>query len=123
MRLHSIWFLLKITYGLYYCIIGTDKFFGFVTESHNRVSVLALKLIPLSMQYLLFFIGAIELLVGFMILTFWTRLGSYLGFILMMIIVVNIVAIGKHYDIAIHGTTIGIGMLALAQLTPLVGKR
>lgn len=123
MKLDKIWLLLKMTYGLYYIIIGSDKFFELVTESQNRVSTLTLKLIPLTMQQLLAFVGIMEIILGLMILTLWTRLGAYLGFIFMMVIVVNLFAMGKHYDIAIHGTIIGIGMLALADLTSLVNRR
>jgi uncharacterized membrane protein YphA (DoxX/SURF4 family) len=122
-QLRQTWLLLKLTYGLYYLIIGTDKFFGFFTESQHRVSFLTLSLIPLSLNQLLYVVGLLEIIVGLLILSRWTRIGAYAGFALLVVIVANIVAMGKHYDIALHGTAIASGMLALARLTAFINDR
>ncbi len=116
-KLTIIWWLLKITYGLYWGSIGIDKFFGLVTESENRVGNITLSLLPLSLPRLLQVVGIAEILIAFLILTRWPRYGAYAGITLMVAIVLNLVAMGAHYDIAIHGATIGMGMIAFLILT------
>jgi hypothetical protein len=111
--------LLKITYGSYFCIIGFDKFFALFTESQNRVSALTLQLIPLSMPQLLGVVGILELFIGLLIFSKFMRLGIYLGIGLLILIVVNLIAMSDHFDIAIHGLAIALGMVAFAQLIAL----
>lgn len=112
---------LRITYTLYWGIIGLDKFFGIVTESHLRVSQLTLSLLPFTMAQLLQIVGVLELLIALLI---WCkpRLGTLCGIILMTVIVSNLIAMGQHYDIAIHGATIGLGMVAFYILCGVLGK-
>lgn len=121
-ELTAVWWLLKITYGLYWGIIGFDKFFGFVTESEKRVSGYTLNHIPVGLPRLLHIVGILEILIAFLILTHWPKLGTFFGIILMGVIVANLIAMGTHYDIAIHGTTIGIGMVAFLVLTWVLKK-
>ncbi len=114
---------LRIVYGLYWGIIGVDKFFGFVTESEFRVSKLTLSFIPLSLPQLLRVIGTLEIAIAVMILTQWPRLGAICGIILMTAIIVNLIAMKEHYDIALHGITIGAGMLAFYFLLGLASSK
>lgn len=121
-KLTGTWWLLKIGYGLYWFAVGIDKFFGMVTVSEQRVGKVTLSLIPVSLRQLLHIIGAVEIIIAVMILTKWPRWGSYLGLILMAGIVLNLILMGAHYDIAIHGTIIALGMSAFIVLTEVLGK-
>ncbi len=121
-KLTITWWILKITYGLYWGIIGSDKFFGLVTESENRVSNVTLSLMSLSLPRLLQVVGIAEIFIAFLILTWWPRYGAYAGIVLMAAIVLNLVLMGAHYDIAIHGATIGMGMIAFVILTSILRK-
>ena len=116
-KLVVLWWLLRITYGLYWGIIGIDKFFGYVTESELRVSELTLTLLPFPLETLLQIVGVLELVIALLFLTKWPKLGAYCGCILMGLIVINLVTMGEHYDIALHGIVIGIGMVGFIILT------
>ncbi len=112
---------LRITYTLYWGIIGLDKFFGIVTESHLRVSQLTLSLLPFNLAQLLQIVGVLELLIALLI-WFKPRLGTLCGIVMMAAIVINLIAMGQHYDIAIHGATIGLGMVAFYDLCRILGR-
>ena len=111
------WWLLRLTYGTYWGIIGLDKFFGYVTESHNRVSTHTLVFFPFGLTTLLRLVGLLEITVALLILTKWPKIGTTLGIILMALIVMNLIAMKTHYDIAIHGTAIGLGMVGFLLLS------
>lgn len=118
-RYNAILNLLKITYGMYFCIIGFDKFFGLVTESHNRVSAFTLFVILISLSKILAVTGILEIGIGLLMFTRFMRLAVYLGIGLLMIIVINLMSMGQHFDIALHGLAITFGMIAFAQLIAL----
>lgn len=122
-KLTLTYWLLKITYGLYWGVIGVDKFFGALTESELRVSHLTLDLVPLSLENLLRLVGMLEIIIAVLILTEWPRFGALCGIVLMGIIVINLITMGEHYDIAIHGTVIAVGMIAFIALTSSVKKQ
>ena len=93
-----------------------------MTVSEQRVGQATLSLIPLSLTRLLHVVGILEIFIAVMILTRWPRWGSYLGLLLMAGIVLNLILMGAHYDIAIHGTVIALGMIAFLILTDILGK-
>ncbi len=121
-KLKSAWWLLRVTYGLYWGIIGIDKFFGLATQSEKRVSQTILSLLPFSLPQLLHIVGILEICIALLILTKWPRLGAFLGVILMGLIVLNLIVMGSHSDIAIHGSTIALGMIGFILLSDFLKK-
>lgn len=118
----QISWLLRLTYGLYWGIIGIDKFFGLLTESENRVGGATLALMPLSLKSLLQTVGVIEIFIAFLILTKWPKLGTLLGIFLMALIFINLIMMRNHFDIAVHGAAICCGMIAFLALSFLLDK-
>ena len=112
-----VWSLLRITYGLYWGIIGIDKFFGLLTESEDRVSELTMILLPVDLVWFLRVVGVLEIAIALMILTKWPRMGAIGGVVFMGLIILNLIVMGEHFDIAVHGATIAIGMIGFIMLT------
>lgn len=111
------WWLLRCIYGFYFLIIGVDKFFGYVTQSHERVSSLTMTLVSLPMAHLLALVGVVEIIIGLLFFTRWYMAAAYSSCALMLLIVINLICMGMHYDIAIHGFVIAMGILGFSMIS------
>lgn len=118
----NTWLMLKYTYGLVAIIAGCDKFFNLIVNWEKYVSPIISPLIPLNMTHFMYLIGIIEIAVGLLILSKYTRYGAYLIAAWLGIIVLNLLSMGTYYDIAVRDTVMMIGALALAQLTTIQQK-
>jgi len=114
---HGTWLMLKITYGLVALIAGVDKFFYFITSWEKYLSPSLASFLPVESHSFMYLVGLIEITVGIMILTKFTRLGAYLLAVWLVLIIANLLSIGGYYDIAVRDSVMAIGALALAQLT------
>ncbi len=111
------WWLLKITYGLVFIVAGVDKFFNLITQWDNYVNPLIAAFFPISIVHTVFVAALIEITLGLMILTRWTRAGAYALAAWLGIIIVNLLLFGIYFDIAVRDAVIAIGAIALAWLT------
>lgn len=116
-KLHTTWFILKITYGLVAIVAGADKFFNLITNWEQYVSPLVKNMLPISLTHFMYLVGIVEIIVGLIILSKYTRLGAYLVMAWLLIIVLNLLSMHTFYDIAVRDTVMAIGAYALAQLT------
>ena len=117
-KVNNVWHMLKLTYGLVPIVAGLDKFgFDFITHWAQYLNPMITNAIPLSTSHLLFLVGAIEIIAGIIVLSKWTRFGGYLVAVWLLVIVVNLVTMGKFYDIAVRDIVISIGAVALSMLT------
>lgn len=115
---HGTWLMLKITYGLVGIAAGADKFLNVITHWEKYVSPSIAQHIPMGLSNFMYLIGIVEIVVGIMILTKFTRLGAYLMASWLVIIVANLLTMdGMYYDIAVRDIVMAVGALALAQLT------
>lgn len=114
---HGTWLMLKITYGLVAIVAGADKFFNVITYWEHYLSPNISVFIPLPTSQVMYGVGIIEIIVGIMILTKFTRLGAYVMAAWLVIIVANLLSMGMYYDIVVRDLVMAIGALALAQLT------
>ena len=62
-------------------------------------------------------VGVVEMIVGLAILTRWTKLGAYLSACWLVAIAVNLVSMGKFYDIAVRDLLLAVSCFSLARLT------
>lgn len=110
--------LLKWTYGLAALIVGADKFFNFLTIWGQYLSPFIAQFFP-AIQHDMYAIGAIEIVVGLIILSKYTRLGAYIVAIWFFVIVGNLISMHNFYDIALRDLVLGVGALALGRLVTL----
>ena len=57
------------------------------------------------------------MIVGLAVLTRWTRLGSYVAMIWLILIAVNLIASGMFFDVAVRDLLLAIAAFTLARLT------
>lgn len=115
-RLERSWWVLRIGIGLGPFLAGLDKFFNLLVHWPDYLSPLALRLLPVSGATFMHLIGISEMLVGLAVLTKWTRLGSYVAAIWLVLIAVELVTLGR-FDVAVRDVEIALAAFVLGQLT------
>ena len=117
-NLDSIYRPLWLTYGLVPLLAGLDKFFNLLTDWTKYVSPLVAHLLPVSPQTFLYAVGIIEIAVGLMVLTRWTRLGAWIAAAWLVLIAINLLTLGM-FDIAVRDLAMAVGAYSLARLAEL----
>jgi len=116
-RLASTWWALKLALGAAPFLAGLDKFFNVLTNWTDYLNPVALQFVPVSADVFMKGVGVIEMIVGFAILTRWTKLGAYAAACWLTAVAVNLVSMGKFYDVAVRDLLLAVAAFALARLT------
>jgi hypothetical protein len=116
-RLNVSWWALRIGLGVGPIITGTDKFFNKLADWGMYLSPLATKVVPVSVTTFMHVIGVVEIIAGLIVLSRWTKLGSYIVMFWLLGIAVNLLTTGMFYDLAMRDAEIAVGAFALSQLT------
>lgn len=120
-NLDSIYRPLWLTYGLVPLLAGLDKFTNILTDWSQYLSPLVADLLPFSAETFMWVVGVIEIVVGLMVLTRWTRLGAWIAAIWLCAIAVQLVTIGL-LDIAVRDLAMAVGAYTLARLAEARGE-
>ncbi|HYG61249.1 MAG TPA: DoxX family membrane protein [Thermoanaerobaculia bacterium] len=116
--LESLYRPLWLTYGLVPLLAGLDKFFNLLTDWPQYLSPVMAGLLPVSPETFMYAVGIIEMAVGVMILTRWTRLGAWIAAAWLVLIALNLVTMGL-LDIAVRDLAMAVGAYTLARLAEL----
>lgn len=114
-RLESLYRPLWLTYGLVPLLAGLDKFTNVLTDWSQYLSPLVADLLPFSPAVFMGIVGVIEIVVGLMVLTRWTRLGAWIAAAWLVLIAINLVTLGL-FDIAVRDLAMAVGAYTLARL-------
>jgi uncharacterized membrane protein YphA (DoxX/SURF4 family) len=116
-QLNEAWWALRVGLGVGLIVAGTDKFFNLLTDWSMYLSTLATKIVPVKGAMIMHAVGIIEILLGALLLTRWTRIASMAVILWLAAIVANLTITGMFYDLAMRDTELAIGAFALFQLT------
>jgi uncharacterized membrane protein YphA (DoxX/SURF4 family) len=116
-RLELPWWVLRIGLGLGPIITGIDKFFNKLTDWTMYLSPLATKTVPVSAATFMHVVGVVEIIAGIVVLSRFTKIGSYVVTAWLLGIAVNLLTTGMFYDLAMRDVEIAIAAFALSQLT------
>jgi uncharacterized membrane protein YphA (DoxX/SURF4 family) len=116
-KLNSAWWALRVGLGAGPFLAGLDKFFNLLADWEKYLSPSAERLLPVSGTTFMHIVGVIEMIVGLMILTRWTRVGSYVAMLWLVAIAVNLVSSGAFFDVAVRDLEMAIAAYTLARLT------
>ena len=122
-RLNSSWWALRIGLGVGPIITGIDKYFNKLADWGMYLSPLATKLLPFSASTFMHIVGAVEIIAGLIVLSRWTKIGSYIVMLWLLCIAINLITTGMFYDLAMRDVEIAIGAFALSQLTAVREQR
>lgn len=115
-RIHQAWLSLRLIFGVVPVVAGLDKFLNLLTNWEQYLSPLAKRLLPFSDVAFMRAVGVIEIVVGLMILTRWTRIGAYVAAAWLTLIAINLLTTGHYFDIAARDVALAVGAFALARL-------
>jgi hypothetical protein len=113
--LESIYRPLWLTYGLVPLLAGLDKFFNLLTDWPKYLSPWMAGMLPVSAQTFMYAVGVIEIAVGLLVLTRWTRLGAWIAAAWLVLIAVNLITLGL-FDIAVRDLATSVGAYTLARV-------
>ncbi len=116
-KLSIAWWILRVTYGFLFILVGADKFFNRLTDWHQFVGATASHFLPISGNLLLHFFGAVQILAGILLFTRWILYGIYLIFALLLIIFVNLFSAPTSFIVIGHDIAMIVGIIVLWQLT------
>jgi uncharacterized membrane protein YphA (DoxX/SURF4 family) len=118
LNLETLYRPLWLTYGLVPLLAGLDKFLNLLTDWPQYLSPVVAGLLPVSAQTFMYVVGIIEIAVGVMVLTRWTRLGAWIAAAWLVAIALNLVTMGR-FDIAVRDLAMAVGAYTLARLAEL----
>jgi uncharacterized membrane protein YphA (DoxX/SURF4 family) len=116
-RLNHAWWVLRIGLGLGPLIAGADKFTNLLTNWEMYLNPIAPKLLHIAPTTFMHLVGVIEMIVGVLVLTRFTRYAAYILMIWLIGIALNLVTQGTFFDLAVRDIEIALGAFALAKLT------
>jgi uncharacterized membrane protein YphA (DoxX/SURF4 family) len=116
-RLNAAWWALRIGLGAGPIIAGVDKYFNKLADWEMYLSPIATRILPLKDTTFMHIVGVVEIIAGIVVLTRWTRIGSYIVGAWLIAIAINLVTTGMFYDLAVRDVEIAVGAFALSQLT------
>jgi len=118
LNLETLYRPLWLTYGLVPLLAGLDKFFNLLTDWPKYLSPMVAGLLPVSAQTFMHVVGVIEIVVGLLVLTRWTRLGAWIAAAWLVLIALNLATLGL-FDIAVRDLAMAVGAYTLARLAEL----
>ncbi|SPE25247.1 conserved membrane hypothetical protein [Candidatus Sulfotelmatomonas gaucii] len=116
-RINTAWWVLRIGLGVGPVITGLDKYFNKLADWSMYLSPLATKVVPVSAAVFMHVVGVVEIIAGLIVLSRWTKIGSYIVMLWLLAIALNLVTTGMFYDLAMRDVEIALGAFAFSQLT------
>lgn len=116
-QLRSAWWTLRIGLGVGPILSGIDKFFNRLTQWDMYLHPAIPRLLHISAPAFMHCVGVIEIAVGILVLTRFTRYAAYVVMLWLWAIALSLLAQGQFLDIAVRDIEISLGAYALARLT------
>jgi len=116
-RINSIFWTLRIAFGLTAFLAGLDKFLNLLTNWEQYASPLVLNIVPVSAGALMRVAGVIEMLAGIAVLAGITRLGGYVIAAWLTLIALSLVTSGQYFDVAVRDLVMAAGAFTLARIS------
>ena len=113
----SVWWTLRMSFGLMPLLAGLDKFANLLTHWPKYLAPGFAHVIPLAPQHFMYLVGVIEIVAGLaMLLSPWTKVFAYVVAAWLACIALNLIA-GGYYDIAVRDIVMALSAVSLARLT------
>ncbi len=116
-NLNIAWSALRIAYGVVPIVAGADKFINLLTNWRQYLSPMAERALPFSGATFMHLVGIVEVVVGILVLTKWTRYAAYIASAWLVCVALNLLSTGRYFDVAARDAVMAVGAFALAKLT------
>jgi hypothetical protein len=94
--------LLKFSFAAYFLVVGLDKFVFLFSDWGHFVSSVVTQFVPFNLTYLLYGLGAIEVLIGLYILFMCACSGGILAAVFFGLLVVNMLLMKVYVGALIY---------------------
>lgn len=109
--------MLYLTYALVPIVIGIDKLMTWwLVNWLQYTSPMLTNYLGISANTIIYVTAVIEILAGVIVFV-RPRLGAYLVFAYMILVIIDLASMNRYYDIIARDAVIALGALALAWLT------
>lgn len=108
--------LLRTAFTVAPVIFGLDKFTNLLTDWTVYLAPIVTDVVPLPAQTIMYVVGVVEIAAGLAV-ALKPRFGSLLVAAWLLGIIVNLVALGSFYDVALRDFGLLVGALALNRLS------
>jgi uncharacterized membrane protein YphA (DoxX/SURF4 family) len=115
----SVWMILRITFGLVPIVAGADKFTDILTNWDMYLNPDIAKMLPFSVHTFMQIVGCIEIVAGLIVLI-KPSIGGWIVMVWLICIALQLIAMGKYYDVAVRDLVMSIGAMSLARLSKVV---
>ena len=122
-RLNDSWWALRLALGLMPIIAGVDKYLNKLTDWGMYLSPYATRVVPVSTATFMHLVGVVEIIAGIIVLSRWTKIGSYIVMVWLIAIAANLMTTGMFYDLAVRDLEIAVGAFALCGRDASLGDR
>ena len=114
--IQAMW-LLKLSYGCALILTGLDKmpFFHLITKWEKYIHPSITDSFMVNPSFFMMLIGIAEIIVGSLILI-KTRLGALLGIGWLILVIINLLSLGAHFDLIMRDILIIVGLITLIWL-------
>jgi uncharacterized membrane protein YphA (DoxX/SURF4 family) len=116
-RLNHAWWTLRIGLGLCALFAGLDKFLNLLTNWEMYLNPLIPRVLHISAPAFMHLAGVVEMAVGILVFTRYTRYAAYIVMAWLLAISANLLAQGQFLDIAVRDIELSLGAFVLAKLT------
>jgi len=116
-HLNAAWWALRIALGVGPILAGVDKYFNKLADWTMYLSPLATKMIPVKDTTFMHIVGVVEIIAGIIVLTRWTKIGSYIVGLWLLAVAANLLTTGMFYDLTVRDVEIAVAAFALSQLS------
>jgi len=108
--------ILQVGFVLAPVIAGIDKFSHLLVNWDMYLAPWIANLSPIGTHSLMLLVGIVEIIAG-LVVALRPRLGAYLVFAWLWLIIINLLTYPGFYDIALRDFGLSLGALALARLS------
>ena len=119
---HEAFLILRTAFTVAPVLFGLDKFTNVMTDWAHYLAPAFDRLVPGTAHQAMLAVGVVEVLAG--LLVAWRpRIGGYVVALWLAGIIVDLVVLGGHLDIALRDFGLMLAALALARLAPAYSRR
>jgi uncharacterized membrane protein YphA (DoxX/SURF4 family) len=114
-RLHTVYTILRLTFGLVPIIAGLDKFTNLLTHWSDYLNPAIANILPVSATTFMMIVGIIEIIAGIIVFA-KPAAGGYIVMAWLICIALNLITSGRYFDVAVRDLVMAIGAYSLARL-------
>ena len=109
--------LLRTVFTVAPIVFGLDKFTNLLTDWTMYLAPVAMSVVPLPAQTLMYIVGVVEVVAGLAV-ALRPRFGSALVAVWLLGIIINLLVLGSFFDVALRDFGLLVAALALNRLSP-----